>query len=487
MDVSLLLIAHAPYLRRAGRQHFGEEYLHRLIARGLIPLINSLNELQAAGGKPRIALACSPILLEQLIDPVVQKHFVLWIEDRLARRTAELQELEQQNDAHRAYLARFYLEWDRRILGSFIDRHERNLGRSLRELVTDGVIEPLTGPASHAYLPLLAHEQSVQAQIEYGLMHTVRHLGRVEGIWLPGCGWRKGLEHTLTDVGLRYVIADRHSMDGTPAGRTVGLGPRLAAMLLAEDLAEHIWSPGLGYPGDPHYRDPQEPDGYQAIGLNEPTLYDPYHAIRRAHEHADHFLALLRDAAGKGANSHPALIPIDMQLLGPLWFEGPIWLQAVLAGCTAYPELRLTTPGAYVRAHRPRKQVTLKAGSWGSAGHGPWDDPETEAYWQAIRAAEARMIQLATAHAASDGDQERVLNQAARELLLAQSSDWPELLGTSDDHPDRQRWTAYIIRFEQLAEMSGRAKLSPGDRFVLEQLEELDGPFPQLNFRIFAR
>jgi hypothetical protein len=34
--------------------------------------------------------------------------------------------------------------------------------------------------------------------------------------------------------------------------------------------------------------------------------------------------------------------------------------------------------------------------------------------------------------------------------------------------------------------MARLASIGPSDRFLLDQLEELDGPFPTLNYRMFA-
>lgn len=486
MQVALLIVAHAPYLRRAGRRPAGEEPLHELIAHSLLPLANLLSDLHATGLGPRVGLACSPLLMEQLLDPVVQKHFVLWMDDVLARRAAELRRFDEAGDHHSAYLARFYLEWGRQALRSFEERHERNLARKLRELAAARVIEPLAGTASHAYLPLLGREESVRAQIEHGLLHTVRHLGRAEGLWLPGCGWRPGLERAAADVALRYVVADPSSLPpGTPAEPAWVVPRRLAVIFGDEALAGHVWSPAQGYIGDPLYRDPSAEGGYQAIGAGAPQPYDPYHALRRAQEHANHFVSLLVAESARRAREDLLVVLLDAQLLGALWFEGPTWLQAVLTLCATHGALTLTTPGEHLRGRRLAGQVSLGPGSWAD-GDAPWAGPATAEYWQAIHEAEARMVALAAAHPSAEADLERVLNQAARELLLAQASDWPAMLSAGVPEERAGRWRSYLARFAQLAEMAGRERLSASDSFMLEQLEEMDGPFPNLNYRIFA-
>lgn len=485
MHVAFLVIAHAPYLRRAGRSPAGEDDLHALIAQGLLPLIEMLADLHGAGLAPRAALACSPLLTEQLADPVVQKHFVIWMEELLARRQVALQAANGAGDSHAAYLEGFYQEWGRRRLDAFSERFARGLPQKIRELAAARVVEPLAGAASHAYLPLLGREESARAQIEHGMLHTTRHLGRPEGLWLPGCGWRPGLEQIAAEVGLRYVVADPSSLPpGTPPRPVWALPRRLAAVFPDEAMARHIWSDELGYPGDPLYRDPDDPRGYTA---RSGAPYDPYHALRRAQEHATHFTMALVAEAARRPKDDLLLVLLDAAQVGPRWVEGPTWLQATLTLCATHRGLRLTTPGEYLRQHRPATEATLGEGSWAAGGHGGWQGAEAEEYWRAVHAAEALMVQLAGNHPSAEAEQERALNQTARELLLAQASDWPAALSAGAAADDQSgRWRTYLARFAQLAAIAGGGRIDDGERFLLEQLEEHDGPFGSLNYRIFA-
>ncbi|MEI8165470.1 MAG: 1,4-alpha-glucan branching protein domain-containing protein [Chloroflexales bacterium] len=485
MHVAFLIIAHMPYLRRAGRHPAGEDALHTLIAQGLLPLVEMLSDLHGTGLAPHIALACSPLLIEQLADPVVQKHFVLWLEDLLARRQAGLQAAEAAGDRHAAYLERFYLEWGRKRLYAFVERLDRALPQKIRELAAAHVIEPLSGAASHAYLPLLSREESVHAQIEQGLLHTTRHLGRPEGLWLPGCGWRPGIEQIVAEVGLRYVVADPSSLPPDQQPRPLWALPRRLAVIFPDEaIARHVWSPELGYPGDPLYRDPNDPRGYLAQS-GQP--YDPYHALRRAQDHATHFtMALVAEAARRPTNDL-LLVLLDAGQIGPRWVEGTTWLQAVLTLCATHGGLTLTTPGTYLRAHKPHETITLGEGSWAAGGHGGWQGAVAEEYWQAIHGAEAQMVHLASLYPSAQAAHERALNQAARELMLAQTSDWSALLSAGDPGDDHTTpWRIYLTRFAQLASIARRARIDDADRFLLEQFEELDGPFRNLNYRVFA-
>ena len=80
--------------------------------------------------------------------------------------------------------------------------------------------------------------------------------------------------------------------------------------------------------------------------------------------------------------------------------------------------------------------------------------------------------------------QRPVLPQAARELLLAQSSDWAFILkaGTMAAYA-RRRTEAHLRRFAHLARQCERAVI---DEAWLTRLEALDNLFPELDYRVYA-
>src|SRR5919206_4684405 len=141
--LALLLTAHVPYVRTAGRQPIGEDLLHETVAYAIIPTLNTLCDLREQRVPLQLALAYSPVLLEQLNDNIVQKHFVIWMEQWLEGVAEELIRCERSGETHRAYLAQFYLNWGQNVLQSFLDRYGRNLVAVLRDLCNDGDIEPL--------------------------------------------------------------------------------------------------------------------------------------------------------------------------------------------------------------------------------------------------------------------------------------------------------------------------------------------------------
>ena len=78
---------------------------------------------------------------------------------------------------------------------------------------------------------------------------------------------------------------------------------------------------------------------------------------------------------------------------------------------------------------------------------------------------------------------DRILRQMARELLLAQSSDWAFLIkhGTAREYATR-RTSDHLRRFNQLH--AGLADQGVDERF-LSECEMRDNLFPNLNWRYY--
>lgn len=79
------------------------------------------------------------------------------------------------------------------------------------------------------------------------------------------------------------------------------------------------------------------------------------------------------------------------------------------------------------------------------------------------------------------------LNQCARELLLAQSSDWNFIItnGTMVDYA-KKRIKDHIGRFTKLYETLMKNNLDASFEEFLEDIEEKDCIFPEIDYRIYC-
>ena len=92
------------------------------------------------------------------------------------------------------------------------------------------------------------------------------------------------------------------------------------------------------------------------------------------------------------------------------------------------------------------------------------------------------MIDLSR-HEVADELEVRALNQAARELLLAQSSDWAFIMRTGTMVPYAVRRTrSHLMRFNKIWEDLRQGKVDSG---WLEKVEAIDNIFPNINYRTY--
>ena len=139
-----------------------------------------------------------------------------------------------------------------------------------------------------------------------------------------------------------------------------------------------------------------------------------------------------RFAAERGA---PGLLvfAIDTELLGHWWWEGPAWLDEVLAAAAGARD-RAGHAGARRAERHAAEERPLRRSSWGEGKDlRTWDSPAVADMAWAARRLELRVLRGARGRRAARAAAER----AARELLAVQASDWAFLdrRGQAGDYP----------------------------------------------------
>jgi 1,4-alpha-glucan branching enzyme len=133
-----------------------------------------------------------------------------------------------------------------------------------------------------------------------------------------------------------------------------------------------------------------------------------------------------------------------------------------------------------------QQTITPAASTWGANGYlEVWLNEKNAWIYPHLHAAARRMTELARRFASNaSARDERVLKQLARELLLAQSSDWAFLInsGTATQYATK-RATDHLLRFNRLYEQftSGRV-----DEQFLAACESRDNLFADVNWRYYV-
>lgn len=554
---TFMLHSHLPYARQAGMWPHGEEWVHEAIAETYVPLLNALYDLREEGVPFKLTIGITPILAEQLADPLIIDHFVGYATERAARAAQDIERFELNGDAEMRNLARFYHHWYGRVLTSFVDRYQRDLLGAFRTLQDEGLIEVATSAATHGYLPLLARDSSIHAQLRTGVNAYRRHFGRApQAIWLPECAYRPaivedeagkavrrpGLESFLAEEGLLVFFSETHTVEGgVPVGMAVPgtIGPygmvarryassitrpqageqlapgtsllpywvgdapgQVAVLARHERTGQQVWSAAFGYPGDFVYREFHRKDAESGmqywrvsgaeVDLGAKQPYDPDHAARQVQSHADHYVHLieeqLREYRDRTGGFGSITASYDTELFGHWWFEGVDWLKAVLRGLAGRPAVEMSTASGVVEHHPPREVLSLPESSWGAGGgHFTWLNDETAWMWPLIHDAEQRLESLVAQFPDASGDLRTVLNQAARELLLLQSSDWPFLVTTGQAKEyATERFQEHLARYNQLCAIAEGGSPSSEDLVFTAALRERDNPFPAVDYTDWA-
>ncbi len=169
-------------------------------------------------------------------------------------------------------------------------------------------------------------------------------------------------------------------------------------------------------------------------------------------------------------------------MFGHWWFEGPQFIDFVFRKLHwDQDEVEAIAPGDFLDSGIPIQTQRPSQSSWGEDGYFKvWLNERNSWMYPHQQAAEERMTALANRHDGPDELTRRALNQAARELLLAESSDWAFQIyqGTTVEYATR-RFRSHIRRFNAIADDIERDSI---DEERLTEIESRDNIFAEIDY-----
>jgi 1,4-alpha-glucan branching enzyme len=523
--LTLVLHAHLPYVRHPEYDDFLEEdWLFEAITETYVPLLEVFDGLERDRVDWRITMSITPTLAGMLSDPLLQYRYVRHIDNLITLAGKELERTRWQPEFHR--LAEMYMNRFTRCRDMFVKQYDHNLLNGFRRFFDAGKLEIITCTATHSFLPLMnRNEQAMHAQIEIGAREFERHFGRrPQGIWLPECGYIEGIDKTLARSGIRYFFTDTHGVLFAHPRPQFGIYapiqcPDSGVYCLGRDTesSKQVWSALEGYPGDYIYRDFYRDIGFDldyeylrphlhSMGIRHHTgikyfkitgrtdhkqPYEPQAGLDRAAEHAGNFMFNREKQAewlSGSMNNRPALIvaPYDAELFGHWWFEGPDWINFLMRKISFDQDtVKFVTIPEYLDRHRPIQRCQPHFSSWGYNGYCEvWLNGSNDWIYRHLHEDAERMVELARANPEANPLRARALNQAARELLLAQSSDWAFIMktGTMVEYAVT-RTNTHVLNFNHLYE---QIKGDHIDEAWLAELERRHNAFPTIDYRVYT-
>jgi len=507
--VSIVLAAHVPFMRHPERPGAPEERrFFEAVSETLLPLLEVLDRLERDRVPFRLGVSLSPTLCHLLSDDYLRERY----QDYTARQLelgARLQD-EEAGRRGRERVVRLAA-----FRGRLAERHGPSLLSVFDHYRASGRVEILATAATHAFLPFFANRaEALQAQFE-AAAGAYRDLfdGRPQGFWLPELGWTPGLDRWLRAYNFAYTIVDTHGLlRGRPApdrGVFYPVRTRRGVFILGRDF--HARRDIEEMRADPVYCDARRDLGFELdrVAL-EPFLdtgrgrtttgykrwsqggshYNPAAARERAREHARIFLdrraARLAEAAALMDRPPLSLCAYDADDFGRSWYEGPAFLEALFREGAG--TVQFMTPAEYLFKQNAAEFQTVAPAysSWAPDGYGgPWLDASNDwIYRHLIRGIE-RMTEVAERFPDRAGLRERILNQAARELLLSLDSAWPAMLShRAHAIYARAQLEEFLRDFTTLYEALASSYISTE---WLMDLERRHNIFPGINYRVFRR
>jgi len=522
--LALVLHAHLPFVRHPEYEDFLEEdWLYEAITETYLPLLDVYEGLVRDGIDFRITMSLTPPLANMLADELLQNRYVKHIRDLIELAEKEVERTRWMPEFHET--AKMYLEKFERCRYLFEEVYRKNLINGFKRFQELGKLEVITCGATHGFMPLMdLYPNAVRAQIQVARQDYERHFGRPpRGIWNGECGYYPGLETFLSEAGIRFFFVDSHGILHADRRPRYGVFAPLycpnhvAAFGRDIESSKSVWSSEEGYPGDFNYREFYRDIGFDLdfeyikpyihesglrtntgikyYRITGRTMYkEPYNrqrAMEMAAEHAGNFMfnreKQVEHLSAVMDNKIPIVVsPYDAELFGHWWYEGPDFLNFLLRKIsTSSDTIELITPSEYLDRHPEQQTATPSLSSWGNRGYAEvWLNSTNDWIYRHLHKASERMNELANTYRDAEGLIRRALNQAARELLLAQSSDWAFIMKTNTMVEYAVKRTKdHINRFTDLyyAIKSGTI-----DESILTSLERKDNIFPDIDFRVYC-
>ena len=177
--------------------------------------------------------------------------------------------------------------------------------------------------------------------------------------------------------------------------------------------------------------------------------------------------------------------PYDAELFGHWWYEGPQWLGNVMRKLLTEPHgVKLSTPRDYIETHGTAPASDPAFSSWGAGGYADvWLNGTNDWIYPHLHKIGDLMHDAAGLPEKGELDR-RARNQMARELLLAQSSDWAFIMKTGTMVEYAVKRTK--VHVHNCLELFRQIESGDFDEPFLLNLEITNNVFPEIDYRVYA-
>jgi 1,4-alpha-glucan branching enzyme len=451
----------------------GTVWLSEVVCESYLPILEVIQDLHQEGIRPTLSFDFSPILLAQLSHSNAFMIFTEYAKKQIEQSKKDLDKFSKIPEAvHNIPMGEFWKSFYEERLQTLHGMNDSSIIERLRIAEQDGLIEIMTCGLTHAYLPLLDFEQSTRMQIASSVkMHELYFAHKPRAIFLPECGYAPKLigengEYYLEDIILEQsinmiVLDQQHSMKYVDSEHDVvrilpeSLRPlsqvrlqktyknqSLKVLIRHKSASDKVWSEKSGYPSHSAYLDFHKREFDSTLRYWKVTNHPEYtqekypymmaDAKKQAQIDAKEYVEYLEELAlsySEQVNETGVIcLAFDTELFGHWWFEGPEFLSNFIREMDRSDILSLKFPSE-IQWNDSIHTVQCSAGSWGMNGTDEtWKNASTMWLLDNIHDAEQRFEDRVHSIDINDQLEKRIMDQALRELLLMQASDWPFLI-----------------------------------------------------------
>lgn len=529
-NLALVIACHQGYIRHVADEKdyaLQNDILFNSISSTYLPLINLFHKLESESVKFKLGMVFSPSLCSLLSDPVVQEQYIEWLERKIALGESEIERC--KSDPALLKNAEICLEKAKKDKNDFCDVFGQNLLGEFKKFADKGYLELLATSGTYAFLPHYGDMTEIlNAQVEVGLYSHRSFFGaKPAGFFLPFLGYTSGIEDVLKSYGFRYTIVDNRSIlfsENLPengifspvrcsvSGKDGISGGSFALFAQDGDSPDDI----CAFASNPVYKNCEKdigfelsdselinagfleegsarvPSGFRYWSFEDDSnqIYDSEKALLQVKKDAKTFVAAknakLSEAEKYMEGKSPSLVCVfSAALLGQQWAEGVDFLESVIRQASETDMSLGTCSDRLENVYLLQKVTPYPGASQGNSYGEDLLDGSTDGMLRYTRKMAERMVDLSDRFPNETGLKVRLLNLAARELMLSQSGEWPTMLhdGIFPEYA-KKRFEDSIRAFMYIFDALGSNVVSTE---WLTRMERECTIFPWMNFRIFSK
>ena len=522
---SIIIYGHYPFVCPSQKDDFTEEErdFFETLSEVWLPLLALFESLEKEGIPFRLGMVLSPSLCGLFQDLKLLDRYLKWLDKRIEFGRKEIKRC-AANEETKA-LAEQYFILDCRRKTVLTGQYNMDILGAFNNYQKQGRLEFLLTAATNAFLPFYASmEEAVRAQLETALLHHRRYFGKTPaGFWLPELGWTEELGNLLCEYGINYAIVDSHALILSnppsetgifyPVKTSSGLSVFSRDNTAKHDMENHINAQSGIYRSchDAGFElsaktlkkflgqgNSRFSTGYRywtGGSDKKHNVYSQESAEQCARAAAETFLDMRvsrLETASQHLENPISICTINADELFRNWYEGTFFLKALIKEIDRKGTPVFCCPSGYLENIKDAMFQTVEPGYSSCLENGYAElllDASNDWIYRHIFRSIQRMIEMTERFSNDTGLKERTLNQAARELLFAQSTDWSKALNPqfqsriNRDHAEQELKGA-LRNFTTIYEALGSSHISTE---WLTALEKKHSFLPYINHRVFAR